>query len=688
MCFRDFGVLFKVFSTNTFISPSQLAPQIELKVNVETNPPRITWSIDADLGIEAFQIIVWDKPDSEEIIPVGSVTSLELTDLAKCIEYTVQVMAVKEGLPLLEICSAPVSFTILEGVYTPKLTVENTAPDEVHASWTEPTSCQASDYIYKLSVTHAGSEPRTITKLFPTTDLESPTHLRLLAMNASHLTLSWIESAVWDICGTVKHVVTVVPLDGDPPTIVTVDGTSATVSVNECSWYEIYVHMETADSMFRSARSNGIVLQSPLRPYGVPDFEIVNLNPGIQKISWNGGVEWTSECVRKYDVTISPVKSLGKEFKFTMLSGDPGAITGELLPCTEYQYTVSSGSESKTKILKTLPSSFLPTDVTAVINSPNALKVNWGAPRCVESIGDVHYSVTIRPSNEGSETMKQEVAKDSLTQGAVEFQVKPCTAYLVYMEADTMGLKDRSKLIMVKDGNIEKPKVTVTNIEPGVQKVSWTDPIAAPECRHLFEVQQTNVFTGGQVTITVSATERIFVELTHCTNYEYTVRVVGEHVSGQKSDPVRLVTISPKPETPTLIEVTVEGPTSVKLTWSTPIPHDHCSHTGYIVTAQAANDPSIRATTDLQYKTLTVKTCTSYLVAVQAQYSDGSLSEKSQFRAVTTPAYEYVVLSLKPRTINSYRLRIIGLPGNVVGPYSVATSKRTTGKGIFGTHLT
>ncbi|KER20112.1 LOW QUALITY PROTEIN: hypothetical protein T265_15390, partial [Opisthorchis viverrini] len=914
MCFRDFGVLFKVFSTNTFISPSQLAPQIELKVNVETNPPRITWSIDANLGIEAFQIIVWDKPDSEEIIPVGSVTSLELTDLAKCIEYTVQVMAVKEGLPLLEICSAPVSFTILEGVYTPKLTVENTAPDEVHASWTEPTSCQASDYIYKLSVTHAGSEPRTITKLFPTTDLESPTHLRLLAMNASHLTLSWIESAVWDICGTVKHVVTVVPLDGDPPTIVTVDGTSATVSVNECSWYEIYVHMETADSMFRSARSNGIVLQSPLRPYGVPDFEIVNLNPGIQKISWNGGVEWTSECVRKYDVTISPVKSLGKEFKFTMLSGDPGAITGELLPCTEYQYTVSSGSESKTKILKTLPSSFLPTDVTAVINSPNALKVNWGAPRCVESIGDVHYSVTIRPSNEGSETMKQEVAKDSLTQGAVEFQVKPCTAYLVYMEADTMGLKDRSKLIMVKDGraktkdstgfqnrnlirsltnrakkicsedalehewrtltnvlrdngfpdkfitkhlsreeantntatagrkpvytslpmkehnppwlasgtrrtvtssevqrladtahnvipsqsfrvfyktpanqprsvqqrtiavaeaiairhrdpilcrqkrfvHIEKPKVTVTNIEPGVQKVSWTDPIAAPECRHLFEVQQTNVFTGGQVTITVSATERIFVELTHCTNYEYTVRVVGEHVSGQKSDPVRLVTISPKPETPTLIEVTVEGPTSVKLTWSTPIPHDHCSHTGYIVTAQAANDPSIRATTDLQYKTLTVKTCTSYLVAVQAQYSDGSLSEKSQFRAVTTPAYvytcihpgpiepaapvdlqisvnsahkqvlkwrephpgykcphmyelertetgpegtnvkhirfesithEYVVLSLKPRTINSYRLRIIGLPGNVVGPYSVATSKRTTGKETLASTL-
>ncbi|TGZ71586.1 hypothetical protein CRM22_002557 [Opisthorchis felineus] len=772
------------FDTTAYIltvwaEPSLLysgAPQIELKVYVETDRPRITWSTDANLGIDAFQVTVWNKPDSEKIISVGSVTTLELTGLESCTEYTVQVMAVKEGLPLLEISSAPVSFTILGEVYTPVVTVENTAPDVVHVSWTKPTSCQSSDYIYKLSVNHAGSEPMTITKMFPTTDhifrglmhcteytftlsfqnskdpslngtldpvtlrtmpenLDSPTHLEVLAVNPLNLTVSWIENKFWDVCGTIQHVVTVVPLSGDPLTIVKVDGTSATVPVNECNWYEVYVHVETADSELRSARSKGIVVQSPLRPYGVPDFELENLNPGIQKISWSTGAEWSGECVRKYDVTINPIESPKDAIRFIMLSGTPGKIIGELKQCTEYQYTVSSGSEVKTKILKSLPSSFLPADVMAEMISPNAIKVNWSAPPCSESI--VHYSVVVKPLDEGLETIKQEVAKDSLTQEPLEVLVKPCTAYLVYMEADAMGSKDHSELIMVTDK--KKPNVTVVNIEPGVQKVSWTDPSTAPECRHLYEVQQNNVDTGEKVTIIVSATERIFVQLAHCTNYEYTVRVVGEYVSGQNSDPVRLVTMAPKPETPTLIDVTVEGPTSVRLSWSTPIPHDHCSHTGYIVTAQAADASLIQTNTDLQYKTLTVESCTSYLVAVQAQYSDGTLSEKSKFRAITSSAHEpgapvnlrisvnsahkqvlrwkepypgykcphmyelertetgsdgtdvthirfysitheYVVLSLKPWTTNSYRLRIIGIPGNVVGPYSVATSRTTTKK--------
>ncbi|GAA51386.1 protein tyrosine phosphatase receptor type B [Clonorchis sinensis] len=420
-----------------------------------------------------------------------------------------------------------------------------------------------------------------------------------------------------------------------------------------------------------------------------------------------------------------------------MVSGTPGRIIEGLEDCTEYQYTVGSGWEYKQKTLKTLPATLLPANVTALLISPTTIEVNWNAPPCSESIDHVNYSVVVKPLNKGLEAIKQKVAEDFWREGPVEFRVEPCTAYVVYIEVDAMGTKDRSELIRVTDE--KKPNVTVVNIEPGVQKVSWTDPSTTPECKHLYEVQQNNVDTGEHVTTIVSATERIFVQLTHCTNYEYTVRVVGEYVRGRKSDPVRLVTKSPKPETPTLLDVNVAGPTSVTLTWSTPIPHDRCSHTRYIVTAQAADAPLIQTTTDLQYTTLTVESCNSYLVAVQAQYSDGTLSEKSKFGAVTTAAHEpvapvhlrvsmnaphkqvlkwrepdplykcphmyelerseigpkgthvthvrfysitheYVVLSLKPRTTNSYRLRVIGLPGNVVGPYSAAVKQTTTEK--------
>ncbi|TGZ72657.1 hypothetical protein CRM22_001958 [Opisthorchis felineus] len=759
------------------------APRIQVTLGgLEVNQPRLSWNVAANLGVTTFRIVIWKQPDSEQIISVGTATSWVLLGLMQCTEYTVQVVAVKYGLPLLEISSSPLRFTIPENEYTPVLSVTNRAAKVVHASWTKPTGCGSSNYVYRLTVKKDDFGPVTVRVAAPKTEhlftnldhcaeyhflltvenpnvpgwavnsnkvvrrtmpetLDGPTNVSVSSTSGSQLTVSWTKNEHWAACGALKHVVTVVPLGERRSTSVTVADSPATVNVEECRWYGVYVQTET-DSRFRSFSSQTVFVKSSLRPYDVPDFQLVNVISGAQIIRWGTGVEWINECYRLYEVSVQQTETSENIDKFNMSSGTPGRIVDGLTPCKEYRYVVGSGSKFKNKKLMTLPSSFLPVEMTAVATSSNTIRVNWNVPQCSESFGGIQYTLIAKPTDIGLGTITQKLVGTTWKSGPVTISVEPCTTYHVHMDVDALGVRDRSEAVIVTVpddiSGTQAPTVTIINVEPGVQKVSWTAPDKMPKCRHLYEIERRTVDSEEKITVRTSSTERTFVQLAHCTNYEYTVLVVGEYVDikGSVSNAVRLTTMTPKPERPTITEVTVSNPTSMELKWSTPTPHDRCSHTGYIVMAQAATAPTIELTSGPRYATLSTESCTSYLVTVQTQYPNGIKSDKSDFKAVTTPAYEpaapvdfkitrnspreqilswnypdppykcshiyelerseighsgitientmitsppheYVVQSLKPWTTYSYRLRVVGQPGNVAGPYSAVVIQPT-----------
>ncbi|GAA50366.1 tenascin, partial [Clonorchis sinensis] len=730
-------------------------PKIIAQLSEENFGSRtLSWSVGSTVKTGTFQLTIWSG-DSESKVKMQGVNTWTLSDLRPCTFHTIQISPLVDGSPVLEDSSPPMSFVTRGSTSDrPRLNVTHVVPGEVTISWTESKECRGFTYVYALRqyidgdpkpnevkksaetrehiftglspctryqyrvVLQASSDGTSVVesglfelKTLPRT-LEGP-GLVLASISGSTVDVHWDAVASGTTCAVSEYMVTMTPYN-ESRSIITAkeSGTYITLELEECTWYDITVKAKFTGGEVWSEESKPIAVQSFLRPYPVPDFTIVNLMPGVQKISWPGSIRWIHECVTKYEVVRSLAGDQSTSVHFTMFSGTPASL--------------------------------VPSNVRGKAISFDTVRVTWSALPC--SVSGATYTVKAQPTAKARSTRQARITEEELKAGVVELAIEPCTLYAVYMDIDSFGNQNRSQVSMITSmddlANIAAPNVVVSNVKPGVQKVSWDDMSGRTICDYLYVVTQTNKRNNTVFIRRTTATAKLFVQLEPCTEYEYTVHIQRrKHESaGPKSAPVSLVSKPTKPSTPTLLNVSTMGPTDVSLIWTAPEPPGDCHITGFVITAQpmSVTQETVTALVSGEARSamLTVDQCTLYAVFLQSKYDEDVFSEKTEFTTISSqsevpglpvnltitknsphkqvviwsaPAEPYncehtyeieqvefqptgenkrsvslpstfrshIFQSLKPWTRYSYRIRIVGQPGDKVGPYTEAVERVT-----------
>ncbi|TGZ56635.1 hypothetical protein CRM22_010113 [Opisthorchis felineus] len=770
-------------------------PKITAQLSDENLGSRtLSWSAGSTVKTDTFQLTIWSG-DFESKVKMQGVNTWTLSNLRPCAFHTVQISPLIDGSPVLEDSSPPLSFVTRGSTNDkPQLNVTHVVPGEVTVSWTESKECRGFTYVYALrQYTNGDPKPNEVKKsaetrehiftgLSPCTRYQyrvvlqtssdgtsvvesDPFELKTLpitldgpsgvqaSVSGSTVNVHWDAVSSGTACGVSEYMVTMTPYNESRSTITGKEsGTSTTLELEECTWYDITVKAKFTDGEVWSEESKPIAVQSFLKPYPVPDFTITNLMPGVQKISWVGNIRWIHECVTKYEVVRHSADAQSTPVQFTMFSGTPGKIITGLEPCKEYHYTMRTGSypgpaatgDGLTKTLMTMPASLVPNDFRGSAISYDTVRVTWSALPC--SVSGATYTVKAQPTGKKRSTRQAMITDEQLQAGVVELAIEPCTLYAVYMDIDAFGNQNRSQVSMITSlddlANIPAPEVVVSNVKPGIQRVSWNDLSEQTICDYLYVVTQTNMRNNTVFIRRTTATEKLFVQLEPCTEYEYTVHIQRrkQDSAGPKSIPVRLVSKATKPSTPTLLTLRTMGPTDVSLTWTAPEPPGDCRITGFVITAQPTNVTKETITAivsgEARSAILTVDQCTLYAVFLQSKYDEGVISEKTDFRMISSQSevpglptnltvtknsphkqvvvwsapvepytcehtYEieqvefrptgeskrnislpstfrsHIFQSLKSWTRYSYRIRIVGQPGDKVGPYTEAAERVT-----------
>ncbi|KAF8569963.1 hypothetical protein P879_01464 [Paragonimus westermani] len=400
-------------------------------------------------------------------------------------------------------------------------------------------------------------------------------------------------------------------------------------------------------------------------PNAPQNVRITSHTADSTKVEWDAPLEAFGLNVSEYLLIVQIISSnLVQTVNYTVPNSSR-TFTLSTNPCTTYlvcvhavdqRHKVKSDSSRTLTVISNANEPDAPQNLRLSQLDANGVTVQWEYAQLNSTGFNVSKFIVI--ASTPSQIANQVTASvDVLEPFTARLTLEQCTAYSIHVVAWDESLDVRSDpSTYVKATTLAKVpgqliSLFVTNVRPGVQRLSWTRPNVKVVCSHTYVIMQTRNGSGAASFFQAASSEssHIFPQLSHRTTYGYTIHVVSQpgDVHGPISAFLTLETMSSKPDAPQNLRLSQLDANGVTVQWE----YAQLNSTGFNVSkfiviastpSQIANQ--VTASVDVLEPftaRLTLEQCTAYSIHVVAW--DESLdvrSDPSTYVKATTLAKE------------------------------------------------